>query len=643
MAPGRNTRDKPALLKYDTEEVPDHRWIVLCITLWLAAVVGVLAGILLSTLLLSEWSTYDAATTVDTLEAFYVGKKPAPNITRSPDESIAPAHIVPSRPASFSARAGVCGGLHCALVAYWLRAKLDYTVDPCRDFFRFVCNTFRGHDQFSEIINDIKISTISLLKDSRIPSSNQVSWQKAAGMFRACASFLKSNRTETKDLLTWMRSLNLDLMNETRLAAVNPVEMMVRASLDLGVQAVLGVVFALNEFYYSRRSIKIEYSKEQDMYLTAWRGQSKIQMLDVYPHLFSLHGATPPEDLRLASKISGYEKELGDIAASTVAYGEPTYFRRILDLAEFTKPYVIAEVTPHAVDEAKRMVTRIRSTFRKSLETSSWLTDEGREGALGRLDNMTIFVGSPAQQFDPDFVDQLYKPYPETPMDRLFPSWIKALSLSSHYIWSDQTTWFYDEAEVNAHYISFINYITIPTGMIQHPFFYPYGPLGLNYGGLGMIVGHEIMHAFDVQGVTKYRRPWVTAEFLKEYTNRTLCLRKQHRSVLPSRARQEVINDTADSENLADLVGTMTAYAAFTSLSPSQRNVTLAGLDMSAERLFFVNHCVKWCNKYSFSKTPYAPHRSRCIVPLMNMPEFSRAYGCAVGQPMNPQKKCSFW
>ncbi|XP_054930461.1 neprilysin-1-like [Dermacentor andersoni] len=619
---------------------------------------------------------------------------------------------------------------------------MDYTVDPCRDFFRFVCNTFRGHDQFSEIINDIKISTISLLKDSRIPSSNQVSWQKAAGMFRACVSFLKSNRTETKDLLTWMRSLNLDLMNETRLAAVNPVEMMVRASLDLGVQAVLGVVFALNEFYYNKRSIKIEYSKEQDMYLTAWRGQSKSQTIDVYLQLFLLYGATPPEDHRLASKISGYEKELGDIAASTAVYDEPIYFRRIIDLAEFTKPYVNADqwatffykyssgtydgasrilhqkhvttilvklfesqsvgenglrylvawsiyrqlvrytvpdmfllgpaieehvsnvcyehvkkvmnlavkspylqskVTPHAVDEAKRMVTTIRSIFRKSLETSSWLTDEGREGALGRLDNMTIFVGSPAQQFDPDFVDQLYKPYPETPMDRLFPSWIKALSLSSHYIWSDQTTWFYDEAEVNAHYISFINYITVPTGMIQHPLFYPYGPLSLNYGGLGMIVGHEIMHAFDVQGVTKYRQPWVTAEFLKEYTNRTLCLRKQHRSVLLSRARQEVINDTADSENLADLVGTMTAYAAFTSLSPSQRNVTLAGLDMSAERLFFVNHCVKWCNKYSFSKAPYAPHRSRCIVPLMNMPEFSRAYGCAAGQPMNPQKKCTFW
>ncbi|XP_049520702.1 neprilysin-21-like [Dermacentor silvarum] len=106
-------------------------------------------------------------------------------------------------------------------------------------------------------------------------------------------------------------------------------------------------------------------------------------------------------------------------------------------------------------------------------------------------------------------------------------------------------------------------------------------------------------------------------------------------------ARQEVLNDTADSENLADLVGTVTAYSAFASLSASHG--TLAGLGMSAERLFFVNHCVKRCHQKSRLTARYAPYRSRCIVPLMNMPEFSRAYGCSAGEPMNPRKKCTFW
>ncbi|XP_049520701.1 neprilysin-2-like [Dermacentor silvarum] len=157
------------------------------------------------------------------------------------------------------------------------------------------------------------------------------------------------------------------------------------------------------------------------------------------------------------------------------------------------------------------------------------------------------------------------------------------------------------------------------------------------------IVAHEFMHAFDVEGITfdEAYKPWGSTDIIKEYTKRAMCLRQSHRSALSFTARQEVLNDTADSENLADLVGTVTAYSAFASLSASHG--TLAGLGMSAERLFFVNHCVKRCHQKSRLTARYAPYRSRCIVPLMNMPEFSRAYGCSAGEPMNPRKKCSFW
>ncbi|KAH6933941.1 hypothetical protein HPB50_019133 [Hyalomma asiaticum] len=103
------------------------------------------------------------------------------------------------------------------------------------------------------------------------------------------------------------------------------------------------------------------------------------------------------------------------------------------------------------------------------------------------------------------------------------------------------------------------------------------------------------------------------------------------------------LNDYLDSENLADLVGTTIAYSAYASLPPKYKRVALAGYDMSTERLFFVNHCVKWCAQHSQLSNRYAPFRSRCIVPLMNMPEFSNAFGCAAGTPMNPRKKCKFW
>ncbi|KAH7957417.1 hypothetical protein HPB52_018727 [Rhipicephalus sanguineus] len=132
----------------------------------------------------------------------------------------------------------------------------------------------------------------------------------------------------------------------------------------------------------------------------------------------------------------------------------------------------------------------------------------------------------------------------------------------------------------------------------MHPsFLYLYGPIGLNYGGLGMLTTN-VPQAF---------------------------------------------NDTVDSENLADLVGTTIAYAAFASLSEKYKSEKLVGFNMTSEQLFFVNHCVKWCAHLSKSTERYAPFRSRCIVPLMNMPEFSRAFGCSAGTRMNPREKCTFW
>ncbi|KAL3184307.1 hypothetical protein MRX96_032108 [Rhipicephalus microplus] len=113
--------------------------------------------------------------------------------------------------------------------------------------------------------------------------------------------------------------------------------------------------------------------------------------------------------------------------------------------------------------------------------------------------------------------------------------------------------------------------------------------------------------------------------------------------------QQATLNETVDSENLADLVATVVAYAAYSSLPRKYKDVKLATLDLSTERLFFINHCVKWCAEES--EEQHAPSylqrhalpRSRCIVPLMKMSEFSRTLNCAPETPMNPRRKCTFW
>ncbi|KAL3246550.1 hypothetical protein MRX96_057592 [Rhipicephalus microplus] len=109
------------------------------------------------------------------------------------------------------------------------------------------------------------------------------------------------------------------------------------------------------------------------------------------------------------------------------------------------------------------------------------------------------------------------------------------------------------------------------------------------------------------------------------------------------RGQKETLSDELDSANLADLVGIKMAYDAFQYLVSEQRDQNLAGLDMSVQQLFFVNYCLKWCSEDNSAKPPSAPPRSRCMIPLMNMREFSSTFGCSARKPMNPQDKCTFW
>ncbi|KAL3241987.1 hypothetical protein MRX96_021523 [Rhipicephalus microplus] len=105
---------------------------------------------------------------------------------------------------------------------------------------------------------------------------------------------------------------------------------------------------------------------------------------------------------------------------------------------------------------------------------------------------------------------------------------------------------------------------------------------------------------------------------------------------------EETWDDKVDSENLCDLVGTTIAYAAFALLPKNYLSVQLVGLNLTSEQLFFINHCVAYCANGSELAERYAPIRSRCIVPFMNMPEFTAAINCAAGTPMNPRRKCNF-
>ncbi|XP_075744155.1 endothelin-converting enzyme 1 [Rhipicephalus microplus] len=149
--------------------------------------------------------------------------------------------------------------------------------------------------------------------------------------------------------------------------------------------------------------------------------------------------------------------------------------------------YFTSVVPPRMIYQTKRMAYRIRSAFEKSLNSSNWIGRDIRDELINKLIDMTFYVGSQGQRSDPAFVEEIYRPYPDAPQEPFFPTWMKVLSLSSHYTWTDQNALLYNEAAPNGFYIIPYNDIVVSPGIMQSPFLYLDGPIALNYGGLGMV------------------------------------------------------------------------------------------------------------------------------------------------------------
>ncbi|XP_065300112.1 uncharacterized protein [Dermacentor albipictus] len=481
-----------------------------------------------------------------------------------------------------------CTTNDCNHLAQWLRVKIDQKVDPCHDFYEFVCDDYKRETSLRKLTQEIARIGKSVVRTTTVPATGQTAWQKAAALFKACLTMVDSKRDETKDLITWMTSLGLDLNNLTRSHQFDPLDVVVRLSLDFGAPVLLSFTFHPIIVVNKKRYVILNLN-EADMQRLMYLANAGMRgTIGPTSKLLQKYGVHSRRLALLQARIIEYEQQLLSILASIAGTKGAT------------------EVVNGSIEDMGKVTEPVISGAR----------------------------------------------IPDLPTDHFFKAWREAAAAAIHQAWADSTMILNKETEANAFYLTKFNMIFVLPSILLPNILFTDGPAAFNYGSLGTIIGHEIMHGYDVNGSqydenAKLRR-WLSPESTEHYVNSTLCLRDFHVDVL--RRKQEVLNDTVDSENLADLVGTTMAYSAFRSLPPSKRDTTLPGVTMTPNQLFFVGHCTPWCETQTTQPAPwlsgrnrYAPGRSRCIVPLMNMPEFSDAFNCKLGSDMNPPNKCNFW
>ena len=219
----------------------------------------------------------------------------------------------------------------------------------------------------------------------------------------------------------------------------------------------------------------------------------------------------------------------------------------------------------------------------------------------------------------------------------------------------DETEWGMTPPTVNAYYSPSMNDINFPAGILQPPFYDFAKDPAVNFGGIGVVIGHEMTHGFDDQG-SKYDlhgnvRVWWTPEDLAKFKDRTECEAKEYDgfAVAPG---QNLNGHLTLGENTADNGGIRIAYQALMNTLAAQNASTTTEKDgYTPAQRFFISFGQVWCQNeteqaaVNGAKTdPHSTGEWRVKGTVQNFPEFGKAFGCHPGQPMMPANGgCRVW
>jgi putative endopeptidase len=218
----------------------------------------------------------------------------------------------------------------------------------------------------------------------------------------------------------------------------------------------------------------------------------------------------------------------------------------------------------------------------------------------------------------------------------------------------DRQEWLMSPPTVNAYYNPSMNDINFPAGVLQLAFFDATQPDALNYGHIGLFMAHEITHGFDDQGRQfdghGNLEDWWTKEDGDKFTQKAQCIVDEYAQF--SVGDTKLNGKLTLGENTADNGGLRLAYMAFLARA-AQEGIDLdkkSGEGYTPVQEMFVGFAQDWCAQWRpelerlvATTDPHSPDRFRANGVLVNMPEFGKAFGCRVGQPMSPAKTCRVW
>jgi predicted metalloendopeptidase len=219
----------------------------------------------------------------------------------------------------------------------------------------------------------------------------------------------------------------------------------------------------------------------------------------------------------------------------------------------------------------------------------------------------------------------------------------------------DRNEWQMTPPTVNAYYDPSYNEIVFPAGILQPPFFDKNADEAVNFGAIGMVIGHELTHGFDDQGrqfdPQGNLHDWWTEQDAKEFQKRADCEVSEYGNFVAV-DNLKLNGKLTLGENTADNGGEHIALMALENvISKDKSGPAAQTIDgYTPEQRFFLGTGIEWCEKQrpEFGRMmvtvdPHSPSKFRVDGVVQNMPEFQKAWGCKAGQPMVSNNACRVW
>jgi putative endopeptidase len=313
--------------------------------------------------------------------------------------------------------------------------------------------------------------------------------------------------------------------------------------------------------------------------------------------------------------------------------------------------YVARAFPPEAKTQALQLVENLRQALRTRLESLEWMSEETRRQALVKLATFTPKIGYPDRWRDYSGLGIEKRHY----LDNVraagrFEAQFELAKIGKPV---DRAEWRMTPQTINAYYNPLQNEIVFPAAILQPPFFDPEADAPLNYGAIGAVIGHELLHGFDDKG-SKFdeagnMRNWWTDEDRSLFDARTAKLVQQFDGYVAI-DDLKVNGKLTLGENIADLGGLTIAYDALKLALGKESQDRIDGF--SPEQRFFLSWAQAWRRNYrdealklQVNTDPHSPAKFRTNGPVSNMPAFAEAFGCKQGDPMvrDQDARVSIW